>query len=219
MAQDGDHTVHLLWDDHLGGMNNITLPAEGGFNNSGGRFTGAFYAFSPVSAPFLSIDAAAGITKMRFTVDDKLEDQGGLGFPLQDSVVLSASSCFDFAFNGSISGHLDIAVRAVELFLYIPCPMRASVADSERQVRNNITPTRVFMEAEISDDSGRPLVVEINVPRPSEPAAANATYSIWSVAVNSDHQYHFFTVGAEVDGVGTLLGPHLPFFFASCSNF
>ncbi|KAJ7815321.1 putative L-ascorbate oxidase [Mycena olivaceomarginata] len=195
MAQDGDHTVRLLWDDHLGGMNNITLPAEGGFNNSGGRFTGAFYAFSPVSAPFLSIDAAAGITKMRFTVDDKLEDQGGLGFPLQDSVVLSASSCFDFAFNGSISGHLDIAVR------------------------NNITPTRVFMEAEISDDSGRPLVVEINVPRPSEPAAANATYSIWSVAVNSDHQYHFFSVGAEVDGVGTLLGPHLPFFFASCSNF
>ncbi|KAJ7876687.1 putative L-ascorbate oxidase [Mycena olivaceomarginata] len=195
MAQDGDHTVRLLWDDHLGGMNNITLPAEGGFNNSGGRFTGAFYAFSPVSAPFLSIDAAAGITKLRFTVDDKLEDQGGLGFPLQDSVVLSASSCFDFAFNGSISGHLDIAVR------------------------NNITPTRVFMEAEISDDSGHPLVVEINVPRPSEPAAANATYSIWSVAVNSDHQYHFFTVGAEVNGVGTLLGPHLPFFFASCSNF
>ncbi|KAJ7877785.1 heme peroxidase [Mycena leptocephala] len=189
MSQETNSTVRLLWDDHVGGTNNITLSAEGGFTNSGGRNTGAYYA---VPQPFLAIDAAAGITKMSFTVDDRLEDQGGLGFPLQDGVVLSTSSCVDFSFNGSISGHIDIGVR------------------------NTITPTRVFIEGEVSDDSGRPIVVEIDVPPPSEPAAANATYSIWSVPVNSDRQFNFYTIGAEVDGVGKLLGPHQPAFFSPC---
>jgi hypothetical protein len=107
MSQETNSTVRLLWDDHVGGTNNITLSAKGGFTNSGGRNTGAYYA---VPQPFLAIDAAAGITKMSFTVDDRLEDQGGLGFPLQDGVVLSTSSCVDFSFNGSISGHIDIGV-------------------------------------------------------------------------------------------------------------
>jgi hypothetical protein len=50
------------------------------------------------------------MTKMRFTVDDKLGDQGGLGSPLQYSVVISTSSCIDFNPDGSITGHLDVAV-------------------------------------------------------------------------------------------------------------
>ncbi|KAJ7877784.1 heme peroxidase [Mycena leptocephala] len=189
MSQKTNSTVRLLWDDHVGGTNNVTLSVLGGFTNSGGRHTGAFYAFSQ---PFLAIDAAAGITKMRFTVDDRLEDQGGLGFPLQDGVVLSTSSCIDFNSDGSITGHIDIGVR------------------------NIITPTRVFVEGEVFEDSGRPIVVEIDVPPPSEPAAANATYSIWSVPVNLEQEFNFFTIGAEVDGVGKLLGPHQPAFFSSC---
>ncbi|KAJ7910402.1 heme peroxidase [Mycena leptocephala] len=192
MTQGTSSAVRMLWDDHVGGTNNITLSAQGRFTNSGGRHMGAFYAFSPVPQQFLSIDAAAGITKMRFTVDDELEDQDGLGFPLQDSVVLAASSCLNFSFNGSLSGRVDIAVR------------------------NSITPTRIFIEAEMSDHTGAPIVVEIDVPRPSEPAAANATYTIWSVPVNSDQPYNMFTVGAEIDGVGKLLGPHLPFAFFPC---
>ncbi|KAF7354219.1 Peroxidase [Mycena venus] len=192
MTQDTAGTVRLLWDDHVGGTNNITLPFGGGFTNSGGRNTGVYYTFSTTPSDSLSIDAAAGITQMRFTVNDKLEDQGGLGFLLPDGVVISTSSCIDFDFNGSITGHLDLAVR------------------------NTITPTRVFIEAETSDDSGRPIVVEIEVPRPSEAATANATYSIWSVQLNSDQQFNFYTVGAELDGGGKLLGPHQFFDFAPC---
>jgi hypothetical protein len=45
---------------------------------------------------------------------------------------------------------------------------------------------RVFIEAEMSDASGLPIVVELDIPHPSEPAAANATHSIWSLPVNSD---------------------------------
>jgi hypothetical protein len=58
--------------------------------------------------------------------------------------------------------------------------------------------------------------MEIDVPPPSEPAAANATYSIWSVPVNLEQEFNFFAIGAEVDGVGKLLGPHQPAFFSSC---
>jgi hypothetical protein len=59
-------------------------------------------------------------------------------------------------------------------------------------------------------------VVELDVPRHSEPVAANATYSIWSLPVTSDPQYSFHTVGAEVDGGGKLLGPHQFFGFNFC---
>ncbi|KAJ7901273.1 hypothetical protein B0H13DRAFT_2336260 [Mycena leptocephala] len=79
-----------------------------------------------------------------------------------------------------------------------------------------LSPRCIFIEVEMSDHTGAPIVVEIDVPRPSDPAAANTTYTIWSVPVNSDQPYNMFTIGAEVDWVGKLLGPHLPFAFFRC---
>ncbi|KAJ7210600.1 hypothetical protein C8J57DRAFT_1257158 [Mycena rebaudengoi] len=61
----------------------------------GGRYNAAWYQLNSTedNAPFLSVDAVAGITSMRFIVDNKLEDPGGLGFTVQDGVVFSNSSC------------------------------------------------------------------------------------------------------------------------------
>ncbi|KAJ7916122.1 hypothetical protein B0H13DRAFT_374179 [Mycena leptocephala] len=120
-----------------------------------------------------------------------MEDQGGLGFALQDSVVLSASSCIDFANNGSITGRLDIAVR------------------------NNVNPKRLYIAADTIDDTGRPIVVEIDVPRPSEAAAATAAYTIWSVPVDQNRTFGFYSIEADVDGdegAVTLNGPRVQLF-------
>jgi hypothetical protein len=60
--------------------------------------------FTLDNTSFLSVDAVAGITSMRF-VDNKLEDQGGL---VQDGVVFSNSSCLTAK---SMQGRLDVVVR------------------------------------------------------------------------------------------------------------
>ncbi|KAJ7657897.1 heme peroxidase, partial [Mycena polygramma] len=121
MTNDPIWTVRLLWDDHVGGEHNITLPANGQISTSGGRNTAGLYEFSALDdldTP-LSLNATAGITAMRFVVDGTPEDQGGVGFALQDSVVLSASSCLNFTGSG-ITGRMDIAVCCE---LYIACPL------------------------------------------------------------------------------------------------
>lgn len=115
MTEDPNRTVHLLWDDHLGGENKAALRFTQAVTGSGGRNTAVWYTFSPTNQPFLSLDATAGITTMHFSVDNKLEDQGGLGFAAPDDVVFAASSCFIPNANGIPTGRWDIAVRTQKI--------------------------------------------------------------------------------------------------------
>ncbi|KAJ6592877.1 heme peroxidase [Mycena capillaripes] len=197
LTGDENHTVRMLWDDHFGGTNNITMPAAGSFSNSGGRHTGAFYGFGPNEGnPPLALNATAGITTMRFVVDDTLEDQGGLGFALQDSVVLSASSCMDLG-NDGITGQLDVAVR------------------------KGVTPKQVYVVAEALDDTGRPIVQEIDVPRPSgsEAGAPDTAYTMWSAPMALDGTFEIFSITADFEGTPALNGPRMDLFsLASCAN-
>ncbi|KAF7335774.1 hypothetical protein MVEN_02233300 [Mycena venus] len=185
MTEDPDRIVRLLWDDHLGGTSNITL---------GAGFTVAEQQAQRYSFPALSLDAIAGITSLRFTVDGKLEDQGGLGFPVQDDVVMSASSCFN-GFDTLNEGKLHIAVRT------------------------GVSPTRVYLETEERDTIDRPIVVEIDVMPPSQPPPANTSYSMWNLELSANQRFTSFTVGAEINGVkGTRSGPYARFNFAPCAD-
>ncbi|KAJ6526723.1 heme peroxidase [Mycena capillaripes] len=172
---DPARTVRLLWDDHVGGTtNNVTLRFAEEINN--GPTMASWYAFNATEdIPFLSLDAVAGITNMKFVIDGKLEDQGGVGFAVQDSIVFSKSSCLTSDADFNLAGRFDIAVR------------------------NGVNPTRVYLEEEKSDSVLRPIIIETDVPRPMEPVAANAAYSIWSI--NSNETFGSFTIGAEIDGV------------------
>ncbi|KAJ7239707.1 heme peroxidase [Mycena rebaudengoi] len=199
MTQDSNRAVRLLWEDHFSGSNNATLRFTRAISSSGARNTAVFYTFSTAdNISFVSLDAAAGITKMWFAVNDKVEDQNGHGFAVQDDVVFSASSCFHFDLNqGSTGGRFDIAVR------------------------NGVMPTRVYLETETRDSVDRPIVLEIEVPPPTQGAAASANgteYSIWSVQIKGNQTSSMYTVGAEVDGVkGTRNGPQSIFFFSQCA--
>jgi hypothetical protein len=202
------------------------MTAAGDMSNSGGRHTAAFYGIGPLASDGsntpLSLNATAGITTMRFIVDNKLEDQGGLGFALQDSVVLSASSCIDFANNGSITGRLDIAVRVVSKLSRYVTQRSMPMLTVQMQVRNNVNPKRLYIAADTIDDTGRPIVVEIDVPRPSEAAATTAAYTIWSVPVDQNRTFGFYSIEADVDGdegAVTLNGPRVQLFsLPSCAS-
>ncbi|KAF7368526.1 Peroxidase [Mycena venus] len=68
-------------------------------------------------------------------------------------------------------------------------------------VRNGVSVTRVFLEEEVKDASGRITVVETDFPRPSPSRAApNSTvYSLWSMNMTQSSAKR--TVGAEINGV------------------
>ncbi|KAJ7655399.1 heme peroxidase [Mycena rosella] len=135
MAEDATRMVRLLWDDHVGGANNVTLSFAGVSSAAAGRYSAAWYSFGSPSP--LTFTAAAGIKSMRFAVNSELEDQGGAGFALQDGVVFSTSSC---------------------LISHSPWAARIDVA-----VRNGLNPARVFLEAEARDSVNRTIVVETDL--------------------------------------------------------
>ncbi|KAF8142799.1 heme peroxidase, partial [Mycena galopus ATCC 62051] len=149
-TEDASRTVTLLWDDHVGGMNNVSLPFAGVSTATAGRYSAVWYTINPIP-----LDAAAGITSMSFSADGVLEDQGGLGFAVQDGVVFSETSCQ----TQEPLWRLDVAVR------------------------NNANVTRVYLEQSVTDSVGRVSVNETDIAPPAQPAAANAAYSIWSLNI------------------------------------
>ncbi|KAJ6555634.1 heme peroxidase [Mycena vulgaris] len=184
MTLDETHTVNLLWDDHIGGTHNLSLPAAGVSTSTGGLYSAAWYSILENGGP-VSLDAAAGIKSMRFVVDGKLEDQDGIGFPVQDGVLFSTSTCITsgMQFFPPFVGRFDVAVR------------------------NGLNPTRVYLERLVQDDVGRPIIIETDVPRPEQPVPTSAGYSIWSINLNQTglDAFAMYTVGAEVNGVKLVL--------------
>ncbi|KAJ7084267.1 heme peroxidase [Mycena epipterygia] len=185
MTLDDTHMVNLLWDDHIGGTHNLSLTAAGVSTSTGGLHSAAWYSFLENEAALL-LDAEAGITSMRFVVDGKLEDQGGIGFAVQDGVLFSMSTCLSSTppFTPPFVGRFDVAVRT------------------------GLNPSRVYLERTTLDDVGRPIVVEKDVPRPAKPVPTKAGYSIWSVNLN-ETEFIVWSVGAEVDGVKLILNDNL----------
>ncbi|KAF8175627.1 heme peroxidase [Mycena galopus ATCC 62051] len=162
--------VVMLWDDHNGATHNSTMlqPQRSGISSAvNGRYSAAWYGLDE-----FTFDGVAGITTMRFDVNGQIEDQGGLGFPMQDSVLFSTSSCLRSP--DPISGRMDIAVR------------------------NGVNPTRIFLEQASFDSTGRPIVAQFDVAPPTQPVALNSVYSIWSYNLTDNLLY---TIGAEIDGV------------------
>ncbi|KAK7053581.1 peroxidase [Favolaschia claudopus] len=187
MIEDSSRRVRLLWDDHNGSnsaSNNATLRFSRVGTSSGGRNRFAFYSFSPdtgsTGPTIMALDAVAGITNMRFAVDSKIEDQGGLGFPVMDDIMFASTSCYRGTRTNVTGGRIDIAVR------------------------NDANPTRIYLERSGRDSTGRPTIQEIDVPIPkiTVPSGSSA-YSIWSYELPTDSASIFasYNIGAEVGGV------------------
>ncbi|KAF7342268.1 Peroxidase [Mycena venus] len=193
VAEDADPVVRLLWDDRTGRKtNNVTVVQDSVVTVSGGRYNAAWYVFDHIATPALArLDAVAGITSIRFTVDNKLEDQGGVGFAVQDDIMFAASSCFTLDSNNGDTGRFDVAVRT------------------------GVDPTRVYLEQSARDSVDRPTTIEIDLtPHPVDP---NATFGIWSIT--QALSFTSFTIGAEIGGAKVTRGlPTSVFGFGQCSQ-
>lgn len=104
--------VLMLWDDHVGGTHNTTLAVRRAGSSAAilDRYEALWYGLDN-----FVLDGVAGIKTMRFTVNGQFEDQGGIGFAVQDSVIFSQSSCL---FSPSpVSARMDIAVRLLRFMI------------------------------------------------------------------------------------------------------
>ncbi|KAJ7339973.1 putative L-ascorbate oxidase [Mycena albidolilacea] len=190
-TEDPTRTVRVLWHDHIGGTGNSTLNFVSTSSSTGGKYTATWYGFNSTVFGFmpLLLDPVAGVTSLSFVVDGILEDQGGLGFAIQDAFMLSQTSC-----QGGIpvTGRVDVAVR------------------------NGVNPSRVYLEQINIDSVLRRSITEIDITPPSQLVAANSAYSLWSMNNLTDPSISF-TIGAEIDGIkySTTDPLHL-FDFAPC---
>ncbi|KAJ7291594.1 heme peroxidase [Mycena rebaudengoi] len=172
----------LLWDDYLGGVHNSTLLSSLASVVSYPDGVATAYTFGHESSGVgLSLDAAAGITNMRFMVDGKLEDQGGVGFAVQDAVVFSTTSCFFF---NNFTAKYNVAVR------------------------KGVNVKSVYVETEARDSSGHIGITEANFFSPDSTVAVNSAYSIWTVNLAGSPFTRY--VGAEIDGVKSSMALHTP---------
>ncbi|KAJ7762908.1 hypothetical protein B0H16DRAFT_1455354 [Mycena metata] len=190
--QDSTRTVRVFYADRASTAytHNATLRSAG-VTNGGRGVTAAWYTF----APFVAINAAKGVSRMRFVVDGKVQDQGGVGFALNDAVVLSGTSCLTNSDASNLSGRLDVAVRT------------------------GTNPTRVFLEHDVLTKFNPPKIVERDIPRPATPRnAMHAPYAIWSLNfTNNMDGFTTSTLGVEVGGVKrTVLGTIELFGFPPC---
>ncbi|KAJ6471466.1 putative L-ascorbate oxidase [Mycena sanguinolenta] len=173
MTADSSRTVSMVWNEHTGGTGTSALTFVGVSSSTGGKYNAAWYWFNPTNPfGFLSLDAVAGVTSMSFVVDGTVENQGGVGFALQDGFMLSQTSCSSGA---PVVGRVDIAVR------------------------NGVNPTRVYLESITRDSVQRVVVTEIDLTPPTNPVVVNSAYVLWSMDLTD--QSLEFTLGAEIDGV------------------
>ncbi|KAJ7614402.1 heme peroxidase [Roridomyces roridus] len=106
-------TVGMLWDDHLGGQGNTSLAFAGTASSTGGKYNSVWYGFNAVNPfGFIGLDATAGIERLRFVVNGKLEDQEGVGFEVQDAYMFSLTSCLYSLNGGEDPLRLDVVVRS-----------------------------------------------------------------------------------------------------------
>ncbi|KAJ7920561.1 heme peroxidase [Mycena leptocephala] len=156
-TEDPTRTVHVLWQDHVGGTGNSTLNFVSTSSSTGGKYNATWYGFNSTvfggSKPLL-LDPVAGVTSLSFVVDGILEDQGGLGFAIQDGFMLSQTSCQGGA---PVTGRVDVAVR------------------------NGVNPSRVYLEQINIDSVQRRSITEIDITPPSQSVAANSAYLLWSM--------------------------------------
>ncbi|KAJ7476670.1 hypothetical protein FB451DRAFT_1173537 [Mycena latifolia] len=175
MTAHANRTVLLLWDDDLGDTHRAELGFSGVSTSVAGRYSAAWYAFNAtVDTPFQALDPEAAITRMRFVVDGRVEDQGGMGFAVQDGVVFSNTLCATS--QKPNAGHLDVVVR------------------------NDLNVTRVYLEHQGVDNVARISIVETDIPPTPHPTPANKShpYSIWSVNLTDDHKSVYYTIGFEL---------------------
>ncbi|RPD54679.1 heme peroxidase [Lentinus tigrinus ALCF2SS1-7] len=200
MPESNSRTVKFVWEDRTGKkdpsyaveLGHTPLMASHGLND--GPFTALWYSVGPITKNFTLLDESTGISKFWFEIDEgdgsagKVEDQGGLGFPLADTIMVAATTCTDTA---ASAVRFDVAVLA------------------------SANPSRVYIRSEslgsitTAGGTGTTItVIETDV-KPSENSSTSGLYDIWSIMLPFSAFTHVTTSDANVEIVADVGGEEL----------
>ncbi|EJF61036.1 heme peroxidase [Dichomitus squalens LYAD-421 SS1] len=178
VAESDAPSVKLIWADREGKTDssytgvlghNDQMVASALYN---GNVSALWYNIGPLSTNFTVVNETVGISKFWFEVSGgdssiKTEHQNGVGFPIQDTVMLANSSCTAPAPDGLSSiAHIQIAVRA------------------------DAHPSRVWLEYDLFNGDAGSGATWITVNTTDAQLATNQTqadsiYELWSVDLPS----------------------------------
>jgi hypothetical protein len=121
MPENSQRIVKMFWADRLGKRSDAYQATLGHtvdqISNSipGESHTALWYSFNRTTAENALVDPALGVFQIWFRVQErgttKTHNQGGVGFAIQDTLLLGHSSCWVFGSTG-FEAHLKIAVSA-----------------------------------------------------------------------------------------------------------
>ncbi|KAI0720710.1 heme peroxidase [Cerioporus squamosus] len=131
-----------------------------------GNFTSVWYNVGAAGKNYSTLQESAGISKFWFEIDEgdgsgaRTEDQDGVGFALQDTLMLADSSC-ETSSETSVIATIDIAVRA------------------------DVNPSRVYLEYDLFNSASNGGSFNIVNTTDAQPATGRKTapsgYNIWTV--------------------------------------
>ena len=123
MVEDPARTITLFWADRLGETcANCSAPIghtidQTAISISDGEHSVLWYSVNRTESSFIRLDENKGISKFWLEIAEgasqpKVEDQGGVGFAIQDTVMLANSTCF---YPDNMIAQVNIAVRSIKL--------------------------------------------------------------------------------------------------------
>jgi hypothetical protein len=124
MPENKKRVVKMFWADRLGNKSAAYQATLGhtidqvSNSSTGELHTALWYSFNRTETQDTLVDPTLGVSKIWFTVTEKgrtkTYDQGGIGFAIQDTLLLRSSSCFSVD-DRDLVIHLKVAVSTYEL--------------------------------------------------------------------------------------------------------
>jgi hypothetical protein len=185
MPENNKRVVKMFWADRLGKQLATYQATLGhtidmaGHSNTGELHTSLWYSFNKTTTGNILIDPSHGVSKIWFTVTEMgrthMYDQGGIGFVIQDTLLLSPSSCYSRSDDGLVA-HWVIAVSGVTL-VHVLRLTRAAFD----QIRSNVLADSVFLEEDKYDENRNPILNVVDLQLTNAISIGNGTYTQYSI--------------------------------------
>jgi hypothetical protein len=185
MPENKKRVVKMFWADRLGNKSAAYQATLGhtidmaGHSNTGELHTSLWYSFNNTAAGNILIDPSRGVSKIWFAVTEMdrthMYDQGGIGFVVQDTLLLSPSSCYSFSDDGLVA-HWVIAVSVVALVHGLRLTWLAF-----DQIRSNVLADSVFLEEDKYDENSNPVLNVVDLQLSNAISIGNGTYTQYSI--------------------------------------
>jgi hypothetical protein len=207
MQEDGERVVKMFWADRSGKKSDAYQATIGHTidqvsNSTTGEFhTALWYSFNRTENEHAVVDPILGVSRVWFTTTDKngtqTYDQGGIGFAVQDTLLMGNTSCSSFD-SGSNGASFEIKIAVSDILLKWRRRFRTYFLFD--QIRGNAIPDRVFFEYDIIEQNTNPSLFTDDLKMSSGSSVGNGAYTLYSTHAIIPFRASSGNIAAVIDG-------------------